>query len=265
MKIHAILILLLLAGCIGSDESLHSAVSRGNIERVRMLVERGADLNAEGMYGRTPLYYAALCGQSNIVDYLLDKGADPTKGASWKGHNTPLHVAAFEGHVSIVAALIEHGVKVDLLDDAQQTPLHEAAWHGQPDVVRYLISQGADVNAKDKSGHTPLVSSGRVSLSTKYTQHDSEIAALLVEAGADVNHVDNFGDTALHCACKQSNTNLVEYLLKQGADPNQSTAKESPLELAVRTRKTEVEKLLRKHGAKQKGIGATPPSQESHP
>lgn len=236
-------------GCYdpGSDGPIHNAVTSRELRAVVAEVERGGDIDAPGRYGRTPLYYAALYGESNIVEYLLRKGASPTRGASWKGNNTPLHVASDKGHVAIVELLVRHGVDVDVRNNARQTPLHLAAWYGQPDVARFLISQGADVNAEDNNKNTPLVYSGRVSLGVEYTRHDLEIAKLLVAAGARVNHANRFGSTSLHCALALHNVDLVRYLLSQGANPNLQAGEESALEFAKRLGNRELEDVLREN------------------
>ena len=232
------------------EPALCNAVAEGDLNKVRTLVARGANLNVTDTRGRTPLYYAAWYDEPEIADFLISRGADPNRGASWKGFDTPLHRAAYHGSVRVAKVLIEHGVKADLRNSSEATPLHIAAWHGHPDVVRHLISQGADVNAQDKNRNTPLVYSGRGSLGEEYTRHDEEIAVLLVEAGANINHVNRFGDSALRAACGLGNTNVVEYLLKHGANPNLNMGSESLLEWAARSRKTGIETLLRKYGAK---------------
>ena len=69
---------------------------------------------------------------------------------------TPLHYASFQGHMGLVALLIEKKAVVDAADDKGITPLHNACFAGQADVAAYLIYKGADVNVEDKEEDTPL-------------------------------------------------------------------------------------------------------------
>ncbi len=224
---------LTVAGCLdpGSDGPLHNAITSRDLMAVKVQVERGAtSVNAPGMYGRTPLYYAALYGESNIVAYLLSKGADPKKGASWKGNDTPLHVAAGHGHIGCVEAILSTGVPADIRNNANQTPLHYAARHRHPDVAKLLLDHGANVNATDKMGTTPLeYPSGFVD---NYHSNYQETVETLLAHGADVRHVDRNGETALHEAVFMGNAKLVEILLDHGADPNVSGIRGTPLEWA---------------------------------
>ncbi len=242
---------LTVAGCLdpGSDGSLHSAITRRDIGAVKAEVERGVDVDAPGMYGRTPLYYAALYGESNIVAYLLSQGADPKKGASWKGNDTPLHVAAGHGHIGCVEALLSKSIAVDIRNSANQTPLHDAARNRHPDVVRILLDHGADVNATDKMGTTPLeYPSGFVD---NYHSNYQETVEILIAHGAEVRHVDRNGETALHEAVFMGNAKVVEILLDHGADPNVSGIRGTPLEWAKAKGCSEIIALLKKHGAKE--------------
>ena len=242
---------LTITGCFdpGSDGPLHNAITRRDLVAVKAQVERGSDVNVAGLYGRTPLYYAALYGESNMVAYLLNQGADPKRGASWKGNDTPLHVAAGHGFVGCVEALLSAGVPVDVRNNANQTPLHVAARHRQPEVVKVLLDHGANVNATDKMGTTPLeYPSGFVD---NYHSNYQETVEILLEHGADVRHVDRNGETALHEAVFMRNAKVVEILLNHGADPNVSGTRGTPLEWAKAIGCEDLIALLKKHGAKE--------------
>ena len=58
------------------DISIREAVKTGNIEAVKQHLDAGADVNAKGKYGRTPLHYAATRGLKKIIELLIAKGAD---------------------------------------------------------------------------------------------------------------------------------------------------------------------------------------------
>ena len=242
---------LTVAGCLdpGTDGPLHDAITRRDFASVQEQVRRGADVNASGMYGRTPLYYAALYGESNIVVYLLNEGADPKKGASWKGNDTPLHVAAAHGHIGCVKALLPKSVLVDIRNNVNQTPLHYSARNRHPDVVRLLLDHGADVNATDTMGTTPLeYPSGFVD---NYHSNYQETVEILLAHGAEVRHVDRNGETALHEAVFMGNAKVVEILLDHGADPNVSGIRGTPLKWAKSKGYEDIVILLRKYGARK--------------
>ena len=243
------LLALVLAGCTGSDDPLHNAVTSRDLAAVKTQVGGGADINAPGMYGRTPLYYAGLYGEGNIVAYLLSEGADPQKGASWKGDDTPLHVAAQNGHAGCVQVLLLNGASVDIRNNANQTPLHYAARSRHPDVVKLLLDHGAKVNATDKMDTTPLeYPSGFVD---NYQSNYQETVEILLSHGANVRHVDRNGETALHEAVFMGNAKVVEILLDHGADPNVSGIRGTPLEWAKSEGCEDIIKLLKEHGAKE--------------
>ena len=130
----------LCAGC-ASNEKLQIAAEVGNLDQLKSLLQNGNNVNSTDNRGRTPLYNAALCGHEDMVDYLLNHGADPNKGASWKGNQRPIHVAAMYGHVEIIQDLLRHGAKIDACTSAKETALHKAAWHGRAAAVEIPFEQ----------------------------------------------------------------------------------------------------------------------------
>jgi len=133
---------------------LHQAAAKGDLKKVRKLVEEGADVNARDNIGYTPLHYAASYGHLDVARLLLEEGADVNArdNAGW----TPLHWAAAYGHVDVARLLVERGADVNARDNIGYTPLHYAASYGHLDVARLLIESGADINARDDRGRTPL-------------------------------------------------------------------------------------------------------------
>ncbi|RWS03465.1 protein phosphatase 1 regulatory subunit 16A-like protein [Dinothrombium tinctorium] len=69
---------------------------------------------------------------------------------------TPLHIAAANGYLSVVEFLLDHHVSTDVVDNDLWQPIHAAACWGHPDVVEMLVQAGADLNAKTKNGETPF-------------------------------------------------------------------------------------------------------------
>ncbi|GFV23098.1 putative ankyrin repeat protein RF_0381 [Trichonephila clavipes] len=181
---------------------LHIAAENGKLNVVECLVNKGANINAKRS-GCTPLQVAADNGELDIIKYLLDKdivkylvSKDADINAKDKYGRTPLHFAVKSGNLDIVKYLIKNGADVNTKNRYNWTLLHEAAAHdGQLDIVRYLVDKGADVNARDKRGNTPLYM-------TVYHE-ELDIIKYLIDNGANVNvknkHDETFYFTVLPC------------------------------------------------------------------
>lgn len=200
-------------GSGGWDTLLTLASSASHAEIVKLLIEKGADVNErtnEG--GGTPLMRGASSGNLGIVRMLLEKGADLHARA---GEYTALRYAAFGGHADILKLLVEKGGDLGEKTNGR-TLLMGAAREGQVDAVRFLIEKGLDVNAKDNNGTTALMNASSFI-------GDADIVKLLIEKGAEVNARNNKGQTALGIALHDAHTK--------------------------KEKKAEIVKLLRKHGA----------------
>lgn len=111
------------------------------------------------MVGRTPLIEAAASsefGKSDIVDYLLSKGANVH--ATDSIGRTALHEAAQMGNVLAVRSLLRNGANVDQTTKNGLTPLHAsmASIIVSPETIETLLKSGAEINAQTKDGRTPL-------------------------------------------------------------------------------------------------------------
>uniref|UniRef100_A0A7C4H6L4 Uncharacterized protein n=1 Tax=Thermofilum pendens TaxID=2269 RepID=A0A7C4H6L4_THEPE len=132
---------------------LHKAVREGDPQRVKQLVERGANVNARGERDWTPLHLAAFYGYLEVVRFLVEKGAEVN--ARNVDRRIPLHYAAAEGHLEVVRFLVEKGANVNARDNKGWTPLHLAALYGHLEVARLLLEAGADPTLRDDTGRTP--------------------------------------------------------------------------------------------------------------
>jgi hypothetical protein len=147
---------------------------QGNLEQVKSLVARGADINALDRQGWTPLSTAIRRQRKEIAKYLIAQGADVT--IPDRGGMTPLHMAAFKGDVELVGLLIEKGADVNVKDKTSVTPLHFAAEYGWKDVVEFLLAKGADVNLQSSRGDNALSKARR--------RRHQEVVDLLLQHGA---------------------------------------------------------------------------------
>ena len=135
------------------DSELLEAARKGDVRKVRELLDRGANVNARDEYGWTPLHLAAYRGYAEVARLLLDRGANVD--ARDDVGDTPLHWAAHDGHLDVVELLLEHGADVNARAKDGATPLHAAAVNGRVDVVELLLEWGADASVMDKGGLTP--------------------------------------------------------------------------------------------------------------
>ena len=160
-----------------------------------------------------------------------------------KAPDIPLWEAAMNGNIKAVKQHIAAGTDVNAKDGGGWTPLNHAVEAGQKEIAGLLIANGADVNAKDKLGWTPLfyaAFSGR-----------TEVAELLIAEGVDVNAKDNLG--TLRYAASGGHKEIVELLIANGADVYAKGGGNgtTPLDMAIRLRRTETADLLRTHGGKR--------------
>ena len=196
--------------------ALNDAVRRGDVEAVKRLIARGADVNAEDGQGHTPLYVIADAGGGNVdvAEVLIAHGADLEKRCTRRycRPETALHRAAENGQLGLVQLLIREGADVNAEGDHQGTPLHLAAEAGCEEVVEVLLSGGADLKRRDWTGRSPL----------HYAARSGHLGVVetLVERGADI---DARGQgqwaefTPLHEAAYEGNAEVVDLLLSKGA------------------------------------------------
>jgi hypothetical protein len=115
------------------DEELFEAVMDGDTARVRELLRKGANVNARDENGTTPLHWAAFLGHVDVVRLLLERGAEVN--ARSKGGWTPLHYAA---DADIVRLLLEHGADPSIRNRDGRTPLDVAREMGHKEVARVI-------------------------------------------------------------------------------------------------------------------------------
>lgn len=169
------------------NSALLFAVMRDHVEVAKLLMDKGADLNAKGLFfkGISSIQLAASKGQANIIEELAIRGVDLNATSEFTlGFDgvsfCPLINASIENKPEAIKALIKNGANKQKTCEAfGRNALHYAAGKGRKDVVETLLLEGVDVNHQDAFGQTPI-------FVTKET-NSTEIYDLLVKYGADVS------------------------------------------------------------------------------
>lgn len=237
---------------------LHVAARNSSkTEVVRLLLEKGANVNAANNNGETPvsvatyigakenfqllmaskpnllvktisgetlLHLAARGGNAEIAQILLDTKTLDLNARNESG-DTPVLLAA-SGYFAreVLEVFLKAGANPNQKDKNNATPLHIAADSRNDETVALLIKYKADINARANGGNTPLINA----------VEEVKSVAALVEAGADVNAKNNGGTTALHRACAEIEPESVRYLVTHKAAVNaKNNEGETPLEIAL--------------------------------
>lgn len=204
---------------------LHIACGKGKLSTSQWLIENGADINALGNDNITPLFYAILSQNIEIVKLLVESGADLNASMKDKGNDsaTLLFFAIDSQNIEIVKLLVDSGAdinKASLRDNDNVTPLYLAVDLENIEIVKFLVDSGADINASlsDNDNVTPLF------LAIK--SQNIEIVKLLVESGADINIIIDGDITPFMYAVNMGSYDIAEYLKLKGAHTTDLNVKE---------------------------------------
>jgi ankyrin repeat protein len=168
---------------------LQAAGRRDDLEMAEFLIDRGADLDYRGTWGRPVLFIASTSIYSaRMTQLLLRRGADPNSTDS--DGRTPLYSVAESYWPDVMEALIQGGADPNFRAPDDSTPLHAAAG-GNTDpegrAIRVLVKHGAKLDSQDRRGFTPLHSA--------MDQTRASAAMTLLDLGADPAIRDNEGRT----------------------------------------------------------------------
>ncbi|TVU13757.1 hypothetical protein EJB05_37183, partial [Eragrostis curvula] len=174
-----------------SKNLLHAASAKGHVDICWFLMEEeegpGLHVNSRSATGDTPVLVAASEGHLPVLRYLLARGGDT--GMPDVLGLTPLHHAVHNDHCDAMRLLLSKGAPVDPIADGR-TPLFFAASKGRPQALGILLDHGADPNRIKDNSFSPLMMACGGSRSL-------ECIKLLLQAGADVNLRTPDGNTAL--------------------------------------------------------------------
>jgi ankyrin repeat protein len=236
---------------------LWTASENGTAEIVEALLSAGADANKALRNGETPLMTASRAGHGEVVEMLLMWGAD--SDATGPRNQTALMWAASARHPDVVAVLVENGANVHALSEtwgmfmAQDPSPHpgQRAWFehggntalmfaaraGDLPSVQHLVAAGANVDTRDAFGISALTTAA-------YSDFGTLIKQVAFSGGNGAFHLggrDVFRPGRF--------TELMEFLLENGADPNLGSGRFTALHTAIMRRDEEKVDLLLKHGA----------------
>ncbi len=224
---------------------LGDAAGEGRLEMVALLLDHGADINArdgKGNSGMTPLCWAAYSGQDEVCQLLVKRGADVNIGTD-SGLNAAWHAAGSSHCTGALALMLRKGAQVTGLDDKGRTIIEEALSFSAPELghvgfpgrvlsktklrdyeareertIDLLVSAGLDATGKEGT-ETPLMKA------FDFNHYPAARAPLRNHAAATVK--DAQGNTAINHLFGQWHgsvfpVDILETLLREGADPNQS-------------------------------------------
>ena len=191
------------------NADLRAAVKSQNVSQVRSLLSRNADPNARDLdQWITPaLFNAADKGNLEIVRALVEANAD-LEAQNVHG-SSPLHAAISGNRLEVVQYLLQKGANLESNKNGG-TALMTAALMTRTEIVRVLIKAGADVNARSSINQTALITVCGANLGES---ERLEIAKILVEANADVSAKDDLGKNAHETAAANRLFEVNKYLV----------------------------------------------------
>ena len=187
----------------------------------------------------------------NGMDELFKTGMDINMQDKSSGVTVLMIASAYPHYKDVLEFLLNRNADVNIKSNEGKTALIWAV-SASDENVKLLLSKGADANAKTNDGMTPFIQSVLSILSNKVT---TEVCDTLLKAGAKINTAitgrNAPGWTALHFAAFEGNLDLVNYLIRHGANVNSvSDDGSSVLSLAKSGKYNDVVAALRKSGAR---------------
>lgn len=187
--------------CLGNT-ILHMAAELGYVDMVELLLDSGADPNIQDCLGSTPLICAAWSNSMDVMKLLLSRSVDVNIQDS-NGH-TALHFVARSGNDEMLRHLYSWGAVVKM-NSLNETPLHYAAADGHGQLVETLIGFGAEKEARTNYGNTPLLVAVHLGM--------ADAVRALLRNGADMTVVNRKLKTALHLAAHFDYVEILSILL----------------------------------------------------
>lgn len=209
------------------------------VKELEEAIELGDNINARnGYYRETPLIIASRKGDIEMLDWLLQHGADTNSEDRYS--NTALMSACREGHTHIVRRFLqEKDIDPNRTTDSSSA-LVVASAQGNVDIVEMLAEHGTDLNVVTNEG---------TALTKAIEEEKIDVIDLLLRKGANVNVTDFYDRTALHAAASIGRLDFIDRLIFHGVNPNPPGTEQSPLMMACSQGFVEIAKRLIMIGA----------------
>lgn len=124
----------------------------GDLAGLILMIQNGVSLlSCKGLSGYTPLHHACNRGHVAVVSEILKAQLSMINSSNDTGE-TALHLAVYAGNMNIVEQLLDHGANVDARNEYGETPLFYAARRNMPALIRLLLQRGSDIEASDRYG-----------------------------------------------------------------------------------------------------------------
>ncbi|MEJ2142717.1 MAG: ankyrin repeat domain-containing protein [Gammaproteobacteria bacterium] len=187
-------------------QQFYQATARSDLTTMQTMINQlqEQDINAV-THGMTPIMKASSLGRVDMVEFLIEHGADPNKRGS--SQRTALQYAAERNRLPVAKVLIKHGADINGVDAGNLSPLIMAADRRYHDFAMYLIDGGADVNIQHNQGWTALIDAS--------VSGDVELVKRLLKEGANINARTQNGWTALDYAKHHKRYDVIPYLLEK--------------------------------------------------
>ena len=199
------------------EQLLLEASDIGDVEKVRSIVREAGqhiDINCRDEFEDTPLILAASNGHLSMVQLLLDEGSE-VNSTNGEGDSALISASERPGNAEVLKLLLDRGAEIDRKNKLGRTALIEASSIGDLQNVVLLLRHNPDLEVVTGEQETALT----FAVVYEYL----EIVKVLIAAGADVNWTDTNGWTPLTYAVHGKNEELVRLLIDAGADPDQIT------------------------------------------
>jgi ankyrin repeat protein len=207
------------------NQELSNAIIAGDVERIKFLVEKGADVNEPDPQGWAPLQNAARQRKDGVIKTLIELGADPNR--TDVNGMTPLAAAVMRDHVPSVKALIENGADIEQPALKGFKPLTLAIAEQKYETAKALMEEGSDVSSSSgDDGLTPLMivaaqmTPAEGAMFLPGSTRPNDIAVGLIERKAAIDAQSKSGTTALMIAASHNNAPMIGLLMDAGADPD---------------------------------------------